>query len=81
MRKHPAVRGVVHIWFAGGHAVLPANDPYDCQVALDYVRSCARRQGRARLQVNGHTLWIRRRDRTGGACAGCGRSLATLLGA
>ena len=66
-------RGVARIAFGDGSLLLPARTPYDWETVVDNVRHRVRRDGWARLEIDGRSCDVRPIDASAGVrCADCG---------
>jgi hypothetical protein len=74
------MHGIARISFDGGARLMPARNGYDRELVFDEAEFCARRHGRARLELERAALTISvagpdvRAD-----CARCGKSTDRIL--
>lgn len=72
------MRLTAHITYEGGALLLPAQDPYDRQIAFEEAECCARRHGMVRVQFGSTPMRIRRVHDGVDVCDTCRQPIATL---
>jgi hypothetical protein len=77
--SNPHMHGVARISFEGGARLMPARNRYDQELVFEEAEFCARRHGKAILELNRHAMSIRAASAgLPEACAKCAR-LASVL--
>jgi hypothetical protein len=67
------MNGIARISFSGGERVMPARNGYDRELVFDEAEFCARRHGRARLQLTHSAVLISIASGPPHQCAHCDR--------
>lgn len=74
------MNGIARISFSGGARVMPARNGYDRELVFDEAEFCARRHGKAHLELNRSAMVISVASiEDPAACMHCGRSADRLI--
>lgn len=73
------MNGIAKISFAGGERLMPARNGYDRELVFDEAEFCARRHGRARLQLSRSALVISVAPETPCQCTRCDKPADRLI--
>lgn len=71
--------GMARISFEGGALLLPARQPYDCELVFQAATSYARRYGVVLLELQGHPITVTSSSEAeADPCAACARERGAL---
>src|SRR5262245_56476698 len=72
------MNGIAKISFRGGERLMPARNGYDRELVFDEAEFCARRHGKARLELDRTAMLISIAPDTPAPCARCDRQADRL---
>jgi hypothetical protein len=72
------MNGIARISFSGGERLMPARNDYDRELVFDEAEFCARRHGRARLELDRSAMLISLATENPAECNGCGKAADRL---
>lgn len=72
------MNGIARISFHGGERLMPARNGYDRELVFDEAEFCARRHGRARLELSHNAMLISVVSEPPADCGRCGKPAERL---
>ena len=70
--------GMARISYDGGALLLPARQPYDCEIVFQAATSYARRYGVVLLEMQGYPITVTKSDVDAEPCSACARARGAL---
>ena len=70
--------GMARISFDGGALLMPARQPYDCELVFQAATSYARRYGAVLLEMRGRPMTVTASETEEDPCDACGRTRGAL---